>query len=407
MLFLLHPSTFLCCTIDEYWYQYRTQPFCANAAYSLYGTLKGHFTAFNSCTKGTYINSFFTYGGADTLLSALDISTSTVFDDYQYDDDDGNYYTQSNSNAVCYPIEGENGGNNQNNNNGNSGDGDDHLSGMSSTMGCTRDGKFAVATFQGDTCDGNYFLETTDYLRKYNRNINGVKCRQIWNLRRDGNTLNQQERKLEDNQDDNYYYTPASAAEGLLMNSWACNTEIYGKGCPDPYGLKSKYNAVLAAVSNGQSARVAVTNARLKTPLRFLSWMAFIAGTTLLAASYYIKNKERIQSEKLLPCLWADFKEVCRTIPCALGQCCQNFREVFRHFREIRRRRKKSKKTSKKKKKEKKEKKRKKHRKPEGTEGSDAFDMTDTFSNDAGTSPSEVDRHPSLTESQSSRSSWW
>ena len=28
---------------DEYWYQYRTQPFCANAGFSLYGVLKNHF----------------------------------------------------------------------------------------------------------------------------------------------------------------------------------------------------------------------------------------------------------------------------------------------------------------------------------------------------------------------------
>ena len=57
---------------DEQWYQYRTQGFCANAAYSLYGVK--HVDAWIpsiSCSRSHFINSFFTYGGADTLLKAF------------------------------------------------------------------------------------------------------------------------------------------------------------------------------------------------------------------------------------------------------------------------------------------------------------------------------------------------
>jgi hypothetical protein len=84
---------------DEQWYQYRTQSFCANAAYSLYGIKKeaeskgvfGWLTnsggGWGGCQKKHFINSFFTYGGADNLLAALGEVPAVYYDD---EDDDGN-----------------------------------------------------------------------------------------------------------------------------------------------------------------------------------------------------------------------------------------------------------------------------------------------------------------------------
>ena len=97
---------------DSQWYQYRTQSFCANAAYSLYGRKKYELNPLGwmGCSERHYINSFFTYGGADNLLRAIGktpeiyygengeeyettttTSTAAAAVDYYYayDDDDG------------------------------------------------------------------------------------------------------------------------------------------------------------------------------------------------------------------------------------------------------------------------------------------------------------------------------
>ena len=233
---------------DENWYQYRTQEFCGNAAYSLYGVKKGHFVV-NTCSRGTYINSFFTYGGSDVLAEALGISVKQ----YYYDDD-------SYSNADCLLLENE-------------GNDDSYIS---STLGCSADGNFAMANFQGQTCDGKYFLETVDNLRSYNRAIK-VNCKGIWALNKHKSS------------------SSASPAETLLRSSWACDIDMYPNGCPDPYGMKRKYTTVLRAASNGQPTGIAVANAQLKNPLRVASFLAFVAGVGLLSYSFYTKNKDKIQ----------------------------------------------------------------------------------------------------------------
>ena len=89
---------------DENWYQYRTQPFCANAAYSLYGIRKGHFWHFaRACAKATFINSFFTYGGADVLAEAIGMNVDTYYGD-GYSDDDNAYAM---SNAYCFVVDND------------------------------------------------------------------------------------------------------------------------------------------------------------------------------------------------------------------------------------------------------------------------------------------------------------
>jgi hypothetical protein len=297
--------------------------------------LKNHWGGFNSCTKGTYINSFFTYGGADTILSVLGIKTSTIFDD-EYVDDDGS--SSKNSNAVCYQVEDENADYNRELD---SEDGDDTYQGMSSTMGCTADSKFSVALFRGDTCDGNHFLETSDELTKYNRRANGIHCKKIWSLRRDGHTLNTDNRRElegnDNNNNDDGAYQPASSAEALLMNSWACDIQIYPHGCPDPYSLKKKYLMVLTAVSNGESASKAIRNARLKTPVRFISTILLLAGLALLGGAYYIQNK----SKGIMTSVYRDAEELfCVKIPMTLKYGWSVLRKCLRNCLKKRKKRK-------------------------------------------------------------------
>lgn len=310
---------------DEYWYQDRTQPFCANAAYTLHGILKGDISGWNSCNRHSYINSFFTYGGADTIMDALDVEANTVFTDYE-SDNAGNSY----SNSVCYKAGGNNNNNNKNNNNKNSGDnGGD--SATSSTMGCSSDSKFVVATFTGETCDGNNFLQTTDYLTQYNKAMDSIKCHQIWNYKKhytsngsSGRALKNENQNNDDKNKQSSSYS--SPAQMLLANSWACDISVYPTGCPDPYGLKRRYDAVLQAVSNGSSSRMAIANARLKKPLSILAWFILTTGTGFLCAAYYIANKLRIRKLGLLPCVWEDLTD--STSMC----CCGAYDRVLLFF---------------------------------------------------------------------------
>jgi len=56
---------------EYFWYMGRTQCFKANAAYSLYGVLKGESEGSNPCKKKTYINSFFTTFGVESFAGPL------------------------------------------------------------------------------------------------------------------------------------------------------------------------------------------------------------------------------------------------------------------------------------------------------------------------------------------------
>ena len=315
---------------DEYWYQYRTQPFCGNAAFSLYGVLKNHFLQLDHCSRGTYINSFFTYGGADTLMEALHAHVSTVFDEKDGNDNNnnnGNY--EKHSNADCYDVENEQRDRALNSNDNNGGDND-----ISTTMGCSAQGAFVVALFEGTTCDGNYYLGTSDSsdsdMSKYNRKMNSVRCRQIWNrfTHSSGagtyNRQRRQQRKLEEQNDDNsntddyYEDTYNSPAEYLLSHSWACDVSLYPNGlCPDPYGLKNKYDAVLQAVASGRSAKLAVWQVRLHTPIVFLATLLLLAACVLWGLTYYaLRHDEAKTLGTWRPVLGRDLLYFCRsTVP--------------------------------------------------------------------------------------------
>jgi hypothetical protein len=204
-----------------------------------------------SCSRANYINSFFTYGGADTLLKALG-KTPKVYYDGEYVNGyyNANYgYNMSNADCVV-----------------------DQDSYMSSTLGCSAGGKFAMATFEGEYCHGSDFYDIIDPLKKYNRQMNRVGCQKIW-----GRGFGSRE-----------------AATILLSNSWSCDLDLYPNACPDPYGQKQRYDYALRAVAHGQSPTWAVTNMKLKRPLRILSWLLALSGAFLLVFGYNIQNRDRM-----------------------------------------------------------------------------------------------------------------
>mmetsp|Transcript_32286 Transcript_32286/g.78771 ORF Transcript_32286/g.78771 Transcript_32286/m.78771 type:complete len:486 (-) Transcript_32286:3450-4907(-) len=238
---------------DEQWYLSRTQEFCANAAFSLYGIPKNHISLL-SCTRGNFINSFFTYGGADNLLEALGRQPNVYYDGEYVDGYyNANYYSGNSTNSECV-YNGD--------------------TGLSSTMGCAAKGQFAMATFEGDYCHGGDFYDVIDPLRKYNRQMRRVGCHKIWGRNGFGNH--------------------DQMATLLLKNSWSCDLDLYPNGCPDPYGKKARYDYALRAVAHGQSPKWAIANMKWKRPLRVLSWLMIAGGVFLLIFGYNVKNRDRM-----------------------------------------------------------------------------------------------------------------
>jgi hypothetical protein len=287
---------------DEQWYMTRTQPFRANTAFSLYGTLRSGFSGWGgNCNKKTYINSFFTLMGADTIVDALNMGVQA------FPDNDG--YGA----AYCYEYDGES----QDDDESGSGDNNDDNEAGSTTMGCKADGTFVTATFSGDDCDGNYFMNITDDLDDYNQAMNKASCQQVWNYKKNyvqdasrralknadsGRALEQNDdAQNDDNAAAQQTSTYGSIAETLLMTSFACDLELYPNGqCPDPYGLKLKYdNNMKAAASGSRSSFFAsaanATNSHWQTPIKLLSWMFVMVGIFFAMFSYSLANKETIK----------------------------------------------------------------------------------------------------------------
>jgi hypothetical protein len=117
------------------WYMGRTQCFRANAAYSLYGVLKGE--SVKGCNHLTYINSFFTDYGVEMFSSALGYAGVQNPDGRRYledgeEDDDGGDGDDGDDNGDDNENDNDNDSNendendNENDNNENDNNGDDN-----------------------------------------------------------------------------------------------------------------------------------------------------------------------------------------------------------------------------------------------------------------------------------------
>lgn len=268
---------------DEQWYQYRTQGFCANAAYSLYGRKKedAFLPSFNGCSRRHFINSFFTYGGADNLLKAIGESPVVYTYDGNGDDDGGGNnddYDGSSVNSACTEIEYEGSddyvsGNDDENSNSGSNDNDEY----SGTLGCSADGSYVIAAFQSSSCDGNYFAGIVDEFEEYNKQHNSIGCHKIYH---------------------NHGEVSTESVYMLLNNSWSCDLRLYPNGCPDPYGKKEKFDFAMRTVAHGGNPHRAYQNMVLKTPLHVTSWTLLVITVILFVITYLVKNESRaIQSK--------------------------------------------------------------------------------------------------------------
>lgn len=198
------------------------------------------------CTRSHYIDSFFTYNSSDTFLNAIGHTSKDRFEN-----DDSLEWGEGN--AACH------------------GNGD----GTSRTLGCTKRGKFGMAEFNDDYCDGNYFSEITDNMAWYNHQIS-THCHMVYG--RNG-----------------WLSGSTKHIESLLENSWSCDIDLYPKGCPDPYQRKQITASALHAASKGWNPQIAYNNARFKRPIRITAWILCIVGVFFFLFSYRLSNKERIK----------------------------------------------------------------------------------------------------------------
>ena len=233
---------------DEHWYQYRTQEFCANAGFSLYGVKKDdHWTkqgvGLLGCTRYTFINSFFTYGGADNLLLALGQEPIVYYGDNNENGDDDAYRT---SNAQCVALNEEE-------------EGSGEYNAYATTMGCAVDGSYVIASFESENCDGNYFQDIVDPFESYNDQHSSIGCHRIWD---------------KDTEDD-------TSISYIFNNAWTCDYDLYPDGCPDPYGKKERYDWALRTISHGGNPELAYKNMLWKQPLRITSIILAVLMTAM------------------------------------------------------------------------------------------------------------------------------
>lgn len=202
---------------QDLWYLQLSECFRANAAYSLYGVKKGQEDV--GCTKGTYLNSFFTTNGVDEFLQALEqagvqftssgeeggdqgLSSECVTEQAQQDDDQAQYQSDYTSNNRKI-FEGS----------------------ISSGLGCDQK-QFAYKIYQGAYCSDRDEATVTDTLSSFNGDLENVQCTQIYSA----SQVNQDD--ANQNQED--------MGLNLLDTSAVCNVRLYPDQCPDPFGTLRK-----------------------------------------------------------------------------------------------------------------------------------------------------------------------
>jgi len=135
-----------------------------------------------------------------------------------------------------------------------------------STLGCAANGNFMIGFFDGNSCDGNYYVGGSDDFSKYNSVFKAVKCHEM-------SVVND-----------------STALSTLLSNSWACDVRTYGSRCPDPHQLKGYYEYALQTAAAGGNPMRAYNQLRWKDQLRLFSWVLMGLSFLILFAAFSIKQ---------------------------------------------------------------------------------------------------------------------
>jgi hypothetical protein len=248
-------------TDDAYWYMGYTECFRANAAYSLYGVLKG--AKDTGCSDGNFINSFFTTYGVEAFTKSVVSSGKVSFSGSDNANGDADEYPGGIS-STCY----ENGGNNRDlgDNYGTVSHNTKYNSGQTSYGLACNGKKFAIKTFKGSYCDSSASQKISNSLSTFNSEINQAQCIPIYS----SSSYKQNNNNLKD------------TSLGLLYNSQSCSIREYPGLCPDPYGKLKHY----AAAEERAVARVYST--KQSRTIRAMAILLLVLGCLLLLLSTLI-----------------------------------------------------------------------------------------------------------------------
>lgn len=244
----------------------RTQCFKANAAYSLYGVLKGNSVPSSPCSKGTYINSFFTTFGAESFTGPLGLGVDTINSQCQENEPDQMYLDDDQAAAD-----------------------DDYLDDnfqfynykaySSSGTGC-QNKNFVTDSYQGAFCHGRNYLETTSTLDDLNDMLKGMQCTEIYNV----NSNNNNEGRRLDEEDINFEEMDPI---GILSYSKSCSLRQYPRDCPDPYGLKKKYSR---AINRAFEFKTGGSRDFWMKTVKGVTWLGALAGVVFLVLSVVVQK---------------------------------------------------------------------------------------------------------------------
>lgn len=277
---------------EESWYMGLAPCYRANAAYSLYGVLKGDKHAVKGCRPKNFINSFFTTRGVETFTAYMGYAGAS-FTSASNDDDT---YAGGVS-SYCQAAENDDDGANDNGDDGYS-HGDKLGSGYSSYgVGCSATGgQYEEKTFQGQYCTESPKTKVTDTLTTFNSDMDQISCTQIYSS----------------SGQDNDGGSPLE----LLVYSRACSVLEYPGVCPDPHGKLLSYERRL------EDSTGFVHNQRKERVRKNMAWILMVVGLVLIIVALIsyrqtrAKNNLRIvkiaQQKNKKPSLWQRFLNIFR-----------------------------------------------------------------------------------------------
>jgi hypothetical protein len=223
---------------DNPWYMGRTQCYRANVAYSLYGVQTGDKAPNDACRKRYYVNTFIPNNGIVDFGNALGLNN------------DGDATSQ----CVLVEEDDDNNDNDNDNDDNNDDDGGNRNNSFqhnvelypnahSYTAYCAS-GRFVTAQFNGAFCTGKGGLELMDTLSDLNNELNEADCVLAYSIgdENDSNERRQLEEEEEENSSDENREEDNGGLRDLLAYSSTCSILEYPNGCPDPFGVKKRFD---------------------------------------------------------------------------------------------------------------------------------------------------------------------
>ena len=272
-----------------------TQTYRANAAFSLYGVLKGYRD--HGCKKATFINSFFTRYGAQTFVQALQLNG--YLGGYRGSErDHQDIYADYSFTSVCHrELSDDDGGGPYMNDFA-------HPNSISYTLGCSSDLTFEIQSFLGARCVLGRFSGVYDELKEQNEDLGELGCALLYDSGSTPYNYNQQQDWDYDYTIDDYFESDSSNGGydvdeenlaivpeivhplDLIKYSQSCSIAFSAVSCPDPYGLVKSYYVKLS-----RATRLNVVNSNTDILKRNAAWILMVMFGVIMILFSFTLNK--------------------------------------------------------------------------------------------------------------------